>query len=131
LSDINWFRYAAPQRFYPLAGKVTPWLWAGAVLLGHIGDRYGRKRMLLLGVSTMGLASGGIALLPTFAQAGIWAPILLVVLRALQGLSVGGEYTGAMAYTAECAPLPRRGFFTSLVTVGSLVGMAAGSAVAA
>ena len=151
-SALEWFDFAvygylAPvmgKLFFPNADAIAVLLSvfavfsvghilrpAGAVLLGHIGDRYGRKRMLLLGVSTMGLASGGIALLPTFAQAGIWAPILLVVLRALQGLSVGGEYTGAMAYTAECAPLPRRGFFTSLVTVGSLVGMAAGSAVAA
>lgn len=151
-SALEWFDFAvygylAPvmgKLFFPNADAMAVLLSAfavfsvghilrpaGAVLLGHIGDRHGRKRMLLIGVCMMGVASGGIALLPTFAQAGIWAPILLVALRALQGLSVGGEYTGAIAYTAECAPLPRRGFFTSLVSVGSLVGLAGGSAVAA
>ncbi|MEI6879386.1 MAG: MFS transporter [Planctomycetota bacterium] len=101
----------------------------GAVFLGNIGDRLGRRSMLLWSILLMGIASTLIGLLPTYAQIGIFAPIGLVILRMIQGISVGGEYTGAMTYTAEISPQEHRGFVSSLASVGALMGLLLGSAV--
>jgi metabolite-proton symporter len=83
----------------------------GGAILGHFGDRIGRKSMLVLTLLMMGVATVGIGLLPTYAAIGVWAPILLVTLRLVQGLAAGGEWAGAVLMTIEHAPHARRGFF--------------------
>lgn len=90
----------------------------GGILFGYIGDRYGRKRSLLITIWMMGLASGTIGLLPTFDQIGALAPVLLVTLRLIQGLAVGGEWGGSALLTAEHASDGRRGFVTGLGQAG-------------
>jgi MFS family permease len=93
----------------------------GAVLFGHFGDRIGRKYTFLVTITLMGGATAAIGFLPTYAEAGIWAPILLVSLRLLQGLALGGEYGGAAIYVAEHAPPGKRGQYTSWIQI-SVVG---------
>jgi len=90
----------------------------GAVIFGHMGDRVGRKKMLILTLVIMGTATFVIGLLPTYGQVGIVAPILLVVMRVFQGIGVGGEYGGAVLMAVEYAPTGRRGFFGSWPQVG-------------
>ncbi len=80
----------------------------GAVLFGYLGDKVGRKYTFLVTISLMGGATASIGLLPTFATAGVWAAALLLVLRCLQGLALGGEYGGAAIYVAEHAPPGKR-----------------------
>lgn len=92
---------------------------AGAILFGHFGDRLGRKTVMLSTMITMGLASGLIGALPTYAQIGGLAPILLVLLRLLQGLAVGGEYGGAVLMTAEHSTAERRGLASSAAAMGA------------
>lgn len=87
----------------------------GAVLFGYLGDRIGRKYTFLITITLMGGATAAIGLLPTFAQAGLWAAGLLVFLRCLQGLALGGEYGGAAIYVAEHAPPGKRGQYTSWI----------------
>lgn len=94
----------------------------GAAIFGTLGDRLGRKVTFLVTITLMGLATTAIGLLGTYAQWGIAAPILLVVLRALQGLAVGGEYGGAVIYVAEHAPLKKRGFYTGWIQIGASAG---------
>lgn len=100
----------------------------GSVLFGHIGDRYGRKPALAAAVLLMALATFAIGLLPTHASIGIAAPTLLVIARLLQGLSAGGEVSGAASFLAESAPENRRGLMTSATQVGSLLGLLSASA---
>ncbi len=100
----------------------------GAVLFGHIGDRMGRKPLLLLSITMMGLATAGIGLLPTHAAICGAAGLALVALRLLQGISVGGEYAGSLVFVAEHAPKRRRGFFCCLILSGSSLGFLMGSA---
>ena len=100
----------------------------GAMVLGPIGDRFGRRAMLVISVLLMGLSSLVMGLLPTFAQIGLAAPVLMVLCRMGQGMSVGGEYTGSMTYSAEIAPKRWRGTLSSLATVGCLTGFLLGSA---
>ncbi|TAT60056.1 MFS transporter, partial [Enterobacter cloacae] len=76
----------------------------GGVIFGHFGDRLGRKRMLMLTVWMMGIATALIGILPSFATIGWWAPVLLVTLRAIQGFAVGGEWGGAALLSVESAP---------------------------
>lgn len=94
----------------------------GGVIFGHFGDRVGRKAMLVISILLMGLATFLIGLLPTYAQAGIWAPILLVALRLVQGFSVGGEWGGAALMSVEHAPDGRRGYYGSWMMAASPVG---------
>lgn len=94
----------------------------GAVAFGHIGDRYGRRRMMLLSVAIMTVAMLLTALLPTRSAIGPLAGGLLLVLRCVMGFSVGGEYTGVVAYLLEGAPSARRGLITSLASAASEVG---------
>ena len=94
----------------------------GAVVFGHVGDRYGRRPMLLLSMAIMSIAMLLTALLPTAARAGPVAAWLLVGLRCVMGFSVGGEYTGVVAYLLESAPSSRRGLIASLAAAASEVG---------
>ena len=93
----------------------------GALVFGVLGDRIGRKYTFLATITLMGLSTAAVGLLPTFDTAGIWAPVLLVALRLLQGLALGGEYGGAAIYVAEHSPKGRRGFYTSFIQA-SVVG---------
>ena len=93
----------------------------GAVLFGYYGDRIGRKYTFLVTITLMGGATVAIGLLPTYAQAGLWAPALLLLLRLLQGLALGGEYGGAAIYVGEHAPAGKRGQYTSWIQI-SVVG---------
>ena len=94
----------------------------GGLLFGHIGDKFGRKRALSWTILLMCLATLGVGLLPTYATLGIWATLLLVLLRCLQGIAAGGELGGATAFVAESAPKDRRAGLTSLVNVGVNIG---------
>ncbi len=87
----------------------------GAVGFGMLGDRLGRKYTFIATITLMGVATAAIGCLPTYASVGVVAPILLVVMRALQGLALGGEYGGATIYVAEHVPANRRGFYTSFI----------------
>ncbi len=95
----------------------------GGIIFGHFGDRLGRKRMLILTVWLMGLSTACIGLLPAFETIGWWAPALLVLLRALQGFAVGGEWGGAALLSVENAPRGRKAFYSSGVQVGYGVGL--------
>jgi MHS family proline/betaine transporter-like MFS transporter len=100
----------------------------GAVLFGHIGDRYGRKKALTISIIMMAVSTTAIGLLPTYAQIGILAPTLLVMLKLFQGLSVGGEYTTSVSFIVEHAPEGKRGLFGSVGILGAVVGILLGSA---
>ena len=93
----------------------------GAVIFGVLGDKIGRKYTFLATLTLMGLSTAAIGVLPSYAQAGIWAPALLVGLRLMQGLALGGEYGGAATYVAEHAPAGKRGLYTSWIQA-SVVG---------
>jgi len=95
----------------------------GGVIFGHFGDRLGRKAMLTLSLILMGVSTVLIGLLPTYETAGIWAAVMLVVLRIAQGLSVGGELAGAMLMAVEHAPAKRKSFFGSMPQVGIPIGL--------
>jgi MHS family shikimate/dehydroshikimate transporter-like MFS transporter len=95
----------------------------GGIIFGHYGDRIGRKTMLVLSLLIMGIATFLIGLLPTFESVGVLAPILLVVLRLLQGVGVGGEWGGAVLMAVEHAPAGRRGFFGSWPQMGVPAGL--------
>jgi MFS family permease len=95
----------------------------GAVLLGHIGDRYGRKRVLTFTLLLMGASTFLVGVLPTYDQVGIAAPAMLVLLRMLQGVSAAGEQAGANSMTLEHAPAHRRAFFTSFTLSGTQAGL--------
>jgi len=99
----------------------------GAFVLGHWGDRHGRKTVLVLAMMTMGASTFAVGLLPTYGQVGMLAPVLLVVLRLIQGFAVAGELGGASAMIVEHAPFGRRGFYASF----SLQGTQAGQIIAA
>ena len=95
----------------------------GAIVAGHLGDKLGRKQMLVFTLIMMGAATALIGVLPTYAQIGVAAPILLLVLRILQGFSAGGEWGGAALLSVEHAPINKRGFFGAYPQIGVPVGM--------
>jgi MHS family shikimate/dehydroshikimate transporter-like MFS transporter len=95
----------------------------GGALFGHFGDQMGRKSMLVLTLFIMGLSTFCIGLLPTYASIGVLAPILLVLLRVIQGIGLGGEWGGASLMVLEHAPADRRGFYTSFVQIGFPIGL--------
>ncbi|MCZ8369481.1 MAG: MFS transporter [Porphyrobacter sp.] len=102
---LVWSTFAVGFAFRPL----------GAVLFGFLGDRLGRKYTFLVTVTLMGIATAGVGLIPTIDTIGIAAPIIVILLRVVQGLALGGEYGGAAIYVAEHAPPEKRGFYTSFI----------------
>ncbi|WP_158746271.1 MFS transporter [Acidisphaera sp. L21] len=103
----------------------------GGFLIGRFGDRHGRKPALLLLVLAMAIGTGVIGVIPTYAQIGIAAPIILTLARLLQGFSAGGEWGGAATFIVEWAPRGRRGLYGGIHVVSTYFGLAAGSGVAA
>ena len=95
----------------------------GGIIFGHIGDRIGRKKSLIITLLMMGVVTVAIGLLPTYAQIGASAPVLLVLLRVVQGIAVGGEWGGAVLMAGEHAPKGRRNFFASFAQLGSPAGL--------
>ena len=95
----------------------------GALVFGRLGDLVGRKHTFLLTIIIMGVATGLVGVLPAYASIGVAAPIILVVLRMLQGLAIGGEYGGAATYVAEHAPPGKRGYYTSWIQTTATAGM--------
>jgi metabolite-proton symporter len=100
----------------------------GGIIFGHYGDRIGRKTVLVLTLLVMGLATFLIGVLPTYASAGIWAPIMLLVLRIFQGIGIGGEWGGAVLMAVEHSPQGKRGFYGSWPQVGVPAGLLLSSA---
>jgi MHS family metabolite:H+ symporter-like MFS transporter len=103
----------------------------GGVIFGHFGDRIGRKTMLILTLMIMGVATFLIGLVPTYAQIGVAAPLLLLLLRVLQGIGLGGEWGGAVLMAYEYAPPEKRGFYASLPQIGLAIGLCLASGVVA
>jgi MFS family permease len=101
----------------------------GAFFMGHIGDKFGRKRVLIATLIMMGVSTFAIGLLPTYSQVGLFAPGLLVALRLLQGLSASGEQAGANSMTLEHAPAGRRGYYSSFTLSGTQAGSIVANAV--
>lgn len=94
----------------------------GGIVFGHIGDKVGRKKALVITILIVGLGTFCIGLLPTYEKIGVWAPALLIFIRILQGFGVGGEQAGAVLMTAEYSEPKHRGFFSSWVQIGAPVG---------
>jgi MHS family shikimate/dehydroshikimate transporter-like MFS transporter len=103
----------------------------GGVIFGHFGDRIGRKTMLVMTLMIMGVATFLIGLVPTYAQIGATAPLLLLLLRVLQGIGLGGEWGGAVLMAYEYAPPEKRGFYASLPQIGLAIGLCMASGVVA
>lgn len=103
----------------------------GGLVLGPLGDRIGRQKVLYFTMAAMAIATALIGLLPTAAAIGGWALVLLYILKLVQGFSTGGEYAGATTYVAEFSPDKRRGYFGSFLDMGSYLGFAAGATVVA
>lgn len=102
------------------AGYLTRPL--GGIIFGHLGDRFGRKNTLAFTLLLMAIPTFFMGLLPTYEDIGIWAPTLLILLRLLQGLSCGGEYTGSIIFLYEHSSIKHQGFFSSLAIMGSFIG---------
>lgn len=145
---LEWFDFAVygyfasdiGKQFFPRSSPVAGQLLSlavfavgfaarpiGSVVLGLVGDRIGRRALLTLSIALMGFATLGIGLLPTHAQIGVAAPVLLVLLRLVQGFSLGGEFTGSMVYTTELASPTLRGLVSSSTAVGTTIGFILGS----
>ncbi|WP_211296570.1 MFS transporter [Neisseria iguanae] len=144
-SSIEWFDYflygtvaalVFNQLFFPAEDPTIGTMLAfasfalsffirpfGGILFSHIGDKIGRKKTLVLTLSLMGGATVLMGLLPTYQAIGIAAPILMVLLRLVQGLGIGGEWGGAMLLAVEYAPKEKRGFFGSVPQMGVTIGM--------
>ncbi|WP_028950389.1 MFS transporter [Sulfurihydrogenibium subterraneum] len=99
----------------------------GSVILGYIGDKYGRKKALIISIFLMAFPTFFIGLLPTYNDIGILAPILLIILRILQGISTGGEYTTSVSFVVEHSPDEKRGFYGSINLLGAVIGIMFGS----
>ena len=99
----------------------------GGIIFSHIGDRIGRKKTLVVTLTLMGVATFGMGLLPTYQAIGIWAPILLITLRLVQGLGIGGEWGGALLLAVEYAPKEKRGLYGAIPQMGVTIGMVMGT----
>ena len=140
----GYFAVQIGRAFFPQADAVAQVLAAfgifavgyvvrplGGVLIGHIGDRYGRQRALVFSITAMAAPTLLVGLLPGFHTLGEAAPVLLTLLRMIQGLSVGGEWTTSFTYLVEHAPPGRRGFVSAIASSGGMLGVLAGSATGA
>lgn len=148
---LEWFDFAVygyfatviGSQFFPQSSRTAQQLLAfavfalgfvarpfGSIVLGMVGDRIGRRALLTLSIALMGGATLGLGLLPTYAQAGVLAPLLLVTMRVLQGISLGGEFTGSMVYTTEKASPLMRGIVSSSTAAGTTIGFILGSGAA-
>jgi MFS transporter, MHS family, proline/betaine transporter len=140
----GYFAAAIGHHFFPAQDAVSSLLAAfgvfaagffmrplGSLVFGHIGDKHGRKRALTASVLLMSVPTFLIGVLPTFQRIGVAAPVLLVLLRLLQGLSVGGEYTTSSIFLVERSADGRRGLRGSFAPVGSCAGILLGSAIGA
>lgn len=149
---LEWFDFAVygffaviiGKLFFPAADPVAQVIAAfgvfavgflmrpiGGVLLGYVGDKYGRHKAMLISVAAMAIPTFLVGSLPTYATLGLAAPILLLILRMIQGLSVGGEYTTSVVYMIENTPEHRRGFVGSFAVSGAVLGILMGSGVGA
>jgi len=151
---LEWYDFAvygffAPilaEQFFPVGDRMVSLLAAfgafavgflmrpvGAVVFGHIGDRYGRAQALLISVIMMAVPTVLMGLLPTYATMGVGASFLIVILRMIQGIAVGGEFTSSIVFLAEHSPPQRRGFFCSwamfAATTGTMLGAAVGASI--
>ena len=113
------FAYIAYLATFAVGFLVRPF---GALFFGRIGDIVGRKYAFIVTLSIMGGATAAIGLLPTYRTAGLFAPIILIIIRVLQGLALGGEYGGAAVYVAEHVPDKKRGFYTSFIQITASLG---------
>ncbi|HTO34577.1 MAG TPA: MFS transporter [Pararhizobium sp.] len=111
---------------FALAFLIRP---IGGIVFAHIGDRIGRKQTLVITLAIMGISTVLMGLLPTYAQIGVWAPILLTILRLFQGLALGGEWGGGVLLAVEYAPKKKRGFYGAVPQTGALIGLALGNIV--
>ncbi len=148
---LEWFDFAVfgyfsatiGQQFFPQSSPAAQQLFAfaafaigffarpvGSIVLGMVGDRIGRRALLTLSISLMGVATLLMGLLPTYAQIGVAAPVLLVLMRLVQGFSLGGEFTGSMVYTTEGSSPLMRGLVSSSTAAGTTIGFILGSAAA-
>ena len=141
--DFTLYGYFASEigkQFFPQEDRIAQQLLAfavfaigflarpvGGLILGLVGDRIGRRPLLTVSILIMGAATLLIGVIPTYDQIGVAAPLLLVILRLVQGISLGGEYTGSLAYTTEKASPLRRGIMSSSTAVGTTVGFIMGS----
>jgi MFS transporter, MHS family, proline/betaine transporter len=146
---LEWFDFAVygyfasdiGRQFFPQSSATAQTLLAfavfaigfgarpiGGLVLGAVGDRIGRRALMILSISLMGAATLAIGLLPNYQTIGVAAPILLLFLRLVQGFSLGGEFTGSMVYTTELAPAANRGIVSSSTAVGVTLGFILGSA---
>lgn len=114
------FQYIAYLATFAIGFMVRPF---GALFFGRIGDLVGRKYAFLVTLAIMGGATGLIGVLPTFAKAGWFTPVVLLVIRVLQGLALGGEYGGATVYVAEHVPDGKRGYWTSYIQITATLGL--------
>ncbi|MDY6948055.1 MAG: MFS transporter [Pseudomonadota bacterium] len=112
---------------FALAFLVRP---LGGIFFSHIGDRIGRKKTLVVTLSLMGGSTAAMGLLPTYDMVGLWAPVMLTVLRLLQGLALGGEWGGGLLLAVEYSPRHRRGLYGAIPQLGALLGLALGNIVA-
>ncbi|MCP4577012.1 MAG: MHS family MFS transporter [Deltaproteobacteria bacterium] len=144
--DFAVFGYYAPiigTLFFPSESKYAALIKAygvfaagymmrpiGGAIFGHMGDRVGRKKALQVSILMMAIPTACLGLVPSYDRIGLAAPLILIFLRLLQGLSVGGEFIGSMSFSAEIAPPNRRGFYGSLTTLSAVGGIMLGSAVA-
>jgi MFS transporter, MHS family, proline/betaine transporter len=146
---LEWYDYALYAQFAPIIAQhflpdsdirdiLTFAVFAagfivrplGGIFFGHIGDRLGRRTALVIGILTMAIPTAGIGLLPSYESIGILAPILLVIIRLVQGFSLGGEFSGCIAYIVEHAPLKHRGLAGSASFISMCAGMLFGVATA-
>lgn len=148
-STIEWYDYflygtmssiVFAKLFFPTTDALTSQLLAlasfalaflvrplGGIIFSHIGDRIGRKKTLAVTLSMMGLSTVFMGLLPTYDQIGVWAPVLLTVLRLMQGLALGGEWGGGVLLAVEYSPREKRGLYGAVPQTGAVLGLALGN----
>jgi MFS transporter, MHS family, proline/betaine transporter len=140
-SVYGYFASDIGKQFFPQSSASAQYLLAfavfaigfvarpiGGLVLGMVGDRIGRRALMMLSIALMGGSTLLLGLLPTYASLGVAAPLLLVSLRLIQGFSLGGEFTGSMVYTTESSTAGRRGFISSFTGMGTTLGFILGSA---